>query len=103
MNLVINLDIPWDVETYLHRIGRAGRFGSRGVAISLVSETGEEMTRLTNISSSISRNLLPLPGLSISLILFSYFVDNNNEIVFFVKKQLWSEGYSINNDEESGP
>ena len=69
VNLVINLDIPWDVETYLHRIGRAGRFGSRGVAISLVSETGEERTRLTNISKSISRNLIPLPGL-LSIIVF---------------------------------
>ena len=27
VNLVVNLDIPWDHETYLHRIGRAGRFG----------------------------------------------------------------------------
>ena len=27
VNLVINLDIPKDHETYLHRIGRAGRFG----------------------------------------------------------------------------
>lgn len=26
-DLVINLDVPWDSETYLHRIGRAGRFG----------------------------------------------------------------------------
>lgn len=27
VNLVINLDVPETVETYLHRIGRAGRFG----------------------------------------------------------------------------
>lgn len=27
VNLVINLDVPQDWETYLHRIGRAGRFG----------------------------------------------------------------------------
>lgn len=27
VNLVINLDVPQEVETYLHRIGRAGRFG----------------------------------------------------------------------------
>lgn len=27
VNLVINLDIPWEVETYLHRIGRTGRYG----------------------------------------------------------------------------
>lgn len=27
VNLVVNLDVPYDHETYLHRIGRAGRFG----------------------------------------------------------------------------
>ncbi len=27
VNLVINLDMPWEVETYLHRVGRTGRYG----------------------------------------------------------------------------
>lgn len=27
VNLVVNLDVPVDWETYMHRIGRAGRFG----------------------------------------------------------------------------
>lgn len=27
VNLVINMDVPYDSETYLHRVGRAGRFG----------------------------------------------------------------------------
>ena len=27
VNLVINMDVPWELETYLHRVGRAGRFG----------------------------------------------------------------------------
>jgi superfamily II DNA/RNA helicase len=35
VNLVINVDIPHDIETYLHRIGRTGRFGTLGVAVSL--------------------------------------------------------------------
>lgn len=38
VNLVINLDIPSDGATYLHRIGRSGRYGSRGTAISVASE-----------------------------------------------------------------
>ncbi|XP_049850458.1 probable ATP-dependent RNA helicase ddx20 [Schistocerca gregaria] len=37
INLVINMDMPIDAETYLHRIGRTGRFGTYGVAINLVS------------------------------------------------------------------
>uniref|UniRef100_A0A1B0ADG6 Uncharacterized protein n=1 Tax=Glossina pallidipes TaxID=7398 RepID=A0A1B0ADG6_GLOPL len=37
VNLVINMELPQDVITYLHRIGRAGRFGSHGLAISFIS------------------------------------------------------------------
>lgn len=37
VNLVINLDIPHDPSLYLHRIGRAGRFGSHGIAVTFVS------------------------------------------------------------------
>jgi len=33
---VINYDIPWDVEAYIHRIGRTGRAGRQGDAITLV-------------------------------------------------------------------
>jgi ATP-dependent RNA helicase DDX19/DBP5 len=44
VNLVINYDIPLnaehkpDVETYLHRIGRTGRFGRKGVSINFVHD-----------------------------------------------------------------
>ncbi|KAL3275726.1 hypothetical protein HHI36_020474 [Cryptolaemus montrouzieri] len=37
VDLIINYDVPIDVMTYLHRMGRAGRYGSRGICISLVS------------------------------------------------------------------
>jgi len=37
VNVVINYDMPEDSETYLHRVGRAGRFGTKGVAISFVT------------------------------------------------------------------
>ncbi|KAH8234804.1 hypothetical protein KR032_003351 [Drosophila birchii] len=40
-NLIINLDPPKDHVDYLHRIGRAGRFGSKGIAITLVYEDAE--------------------------------------------------------------
>lgn len=38
VNLIINLDIPIDSATYLHRIGRAGRYGSYGISISIIAE-----------------------------------------------------------------
>jgi len=37
VNVVINYDMPDDEDTYLHRVGRAGRFGTKGLAISFVS------------------------------------------------------------------
>ncbi len=37
VNLVVNLDLPGDAATYAHRVGRAGRFGTRGVAVTLVA------------------------------------------------------------------
>ncbi len=37
MNVVINFDFPKMSETYLHRIGRSGRFGHLGIAINLIT------------------------------------------------------------------
>ena len=39
---VFNFDIPWHPDDYVHRIGRTGRAGAKGVAISLVSKADEE-------------------------------------------------------------
>lgn len=44
----MSLDIPYDTETYLHRIGRAGRFGGSGVAVSVVDD-GHELLQLRQI------------------------------------------------------
>jgi len=43
VNVVFNYDMPEGADTYLHRVGRAGRFGTKGLAISFVSskEDGE--------------------------------------------------------------
>merc|ERR1712124_102923 len=38
VNLVINYDMPRDVENYLHRIGRSGRYGRKGAAINFVTD-----------------------------------------------------------------
>ncbi|OIV96488.1 hypothetical protein TanjilG_07880 [Lupinus angustifolius] len=37
VNIVINYDMPDSADTYLHRVGRAGRFGTKGLAITFVS------------------------------------------------------------------
>lgn len=43
MSLVINYDLPTQPENYLHRIGRSGRFGRKGVAINFVTNEDERM------------------------------------------------------------
>jgi len=43
VSLVINYDLPTQPENYLHRIGRSGRFGRKGVAINFVSKDDEPM------------------------------------------------------------
>ena len=55
VNLVINLDLPYhfhekgkadlDVETYIHRVGRTGRFGDKGIALNIV-ENEKDMIQL---------------------------------------------------------
>merc|ERR1712201_16723 len=39
VSLVINFDLPQNMENYLHRIGRSGRFGRKGVAINFVTNS----------------------------------------------------------------
>ena len=49
VNLVINFDIPNNVHTYLHRIGRSGRWGRKGNAINFVSERDiDNMRKIEN-------------------------------------------------------
>jgi ATP-dependent RNA helicase DeaD len=54
---VINYDIPWDVESYIHRIGRTGRAGRSGEAITLVSP--RERYQLRQIERFINAPIRP--------------------------------------------
>jgi len=45
LNLVINFDLPRSKETYVHRIGRSGRYGRKGVAINLINNRESEYLR----------------------------------------------------------
>merc|ERR1712182_2293 len=39
VNIVVNYDMPDSSDTYLHRVGRAGRFGTKGLAITFPPQT----------------------------------------------------------------
>lgn len=62
VNLVVNLDLPTDAPTYLHRIGRAGRYGSYGISITIIAENEIETLKqlLTSVGGS-NFYLLKLP------------------------------------------
>lgn len=42
INLAINYDLPGEADSYLHRVGRAGRFGTKGLSISFVSSPEDQ-------------------------------------------------------------
>jgi translation initiation factor 4A len=48
VNLVINYDLPINKETYIHRIGRCGRFGKKGVSISMVKMNDSNEVKILN-------------------------------------------------------
>lgn len=50
---VINHTLPWDVESYIHRIGRTGRNGQNGIAISLISP--DQMRKVALVESKTGR------------------------------------------------
>lgn len=55
LNLVINYDIPNSVHTYLHRIGRSGRWGKKGTAINFVCE--KDIQRMKRIEQHYKINI----------------------------------------------
>jgi translation initiation factor 4A len=59
LSLVINFDLPRDKETYIHRIGRSGRYGRKGVAINFV--TDEDIGKLKEIESHYNINIEAMP------------------------------------------
>ena len=56
---VFNLDIPDDPERYVHRIGRTGRAGKKGIAITLIS--GKERYKLRQLEQQVGMALPPQP------------------------------------------
>ncbi|KAJ2795896.1 DExD/H-box ATP-dependent RNA helicase dhh1 [Coemansia guatemalensis] len=59
VNVVINFDFPKNAETYLHRIGRSGRFGHLGLAINLI--TNEDRFNLYKIEQELGTEIQPIP------------------------------------------
>jgi superfamily II DNA/RNA helicase len=59
VSLVINFELPMDKANYIHRIGRAGRFGRKGVTINLISP--DESRMLEEIEGHFGLSMAALP------------------------------------------
>jgi len=59
VSVVINYDLPDNKESYIHRIGRSGRYGRKGVAINFVTE--EDFDKLKEIEQFYSTQIEEMP------------------------------------------
>ena len=59
VNVVINFDFPKNSETYLHRIGRSGRYGHLGLAINFI--TDEDRENMFQIERELNTEIQPIP------------------------------------------
>jgi len=63
VNVVVNYDMPSEADQYLHRVGRAGRFGTKGLAVSFVA-TQEDREVLDNVQKRFCVKIPVLPDIS---------------------------------------
>ena len=42
INIVINFDMPDEADQYMHRVGRAGRFGTKGLVVSFITSKEDQ-------------------------------------------------------------
>merc|ERR1711862_775238 len=61
VNIVINYDMPGDSDSYLHRVGRAGRFGTKGLAITF-SGDDEDAKVLKSVQERFEVNIGEMPA-----------------------------------------
>lgn len=60
VSIVINYDLPSNLESYLHRIGRSGRFGRKGVAINFVGP--DDAQHLRDIEKFYNTHIEEMPS-----------------------------------------
>ena len=60
VSMVVNYELPYEKEQYIHRIGRCGRFGSKGMSITLIA-SNKDQSQLESIEQYYSTTVPELP------------------------------------------
>ena len=60
VSLVVNYDLPRQIENYIHRIGRSGRYGRKGIALNFVGQS--DMNMLRHIEQYYQTQILEMPA-----------------------------------------
>lgn len=87
VNIVVNYDMPDGADTYLHRVGRAGRFGTKGLAITFVS-SGDDSKILNQVQERFEVNITELPD-DIAATQYSKYLTAMNRSFYVFKLYLY--------------
>jgi ATP-dependent RNA helicase DDX6/DHH1 len=104
VNVVINFDFPKNAETYLHRIGRSGRFGHLGLAINLIN--WDDRFNLYNIEKELGTEIQPIPA-TIDKHLYVYDSPESiprpvSNVATQRQNQTRDQGRELGNDQQQG-
>jgi translation initiation factor 4A len=86
VSLVINYDLPANRENYIHRIGRGGRFGRKGVAINFVTQDDVRMMR--EIEQFYSTQIEEMPMNVAGELIPNMEFNHQNLLTLFVRSHL---------------
>ena len=82
VNIVINYDMPEDSNAYLHRVARAGRFGTKGLAITFVADEAD--AKILNAVQDRFDVCIPQMPSDIDVNTYCKLFDNNNKKFLFI-------------------
>jgi len=99
VNLVINLDVPPSGATYMHRIGRTGRFGTYGIAVAVLTASELEGLR-GELRGERGGNIEPLPE-TIPSSWYDYELDDEDAELFQALKDAPIESESEEETEDA--
>lgn len=91
VNIVFNYDMPEDSDSYLHRVARAGRFGTKGLAITFVSDENDVRV-LNQVQERFVVNITELPD-EIDISTYSKYIFLFSLLFFYFSNLIFSNHF----------